>query len=100
MIPENQNARHEPGAGKIDSCRGPNQSQSSQVGNRKDCEDRRNAAACFKNGKAEDWHADYKGVLVTEELPAGTKCWVNVYIRTTSKGDKYLSVVLKPQTRQ
>lgn len=60
-------------------------------------ETRRNAANCFRNpNRTEDWHANFTGCLVTEELPAGTKCWVNVSIRTTKKGDKYLSVVLKP----
>jgi hypothetical protein len=93
----NENTRRQPGA-RESNWISSNQSHREQQS--KDFEDRRNAAACFKNVKAEDWHADYKGVLVTEELPAGTKCWVNVYIRTTSKGDKYLSVVLKPQTRQ
>jgi hypothetical protein len=63
-----------------------------------DWEDRRNAAACFKNqNKTEDWHADFLGVMVTEELPAGTKCWVSVRKRLTRNGDIYVSVVLKPK---
>jgi hypothetical protein len=75
-----------------------NQSQPSTAGNNKDYEDRRNAAACFANpNKTENWHADFTGLLVTEELSAGTKCWVNIYERTDRKGRKYLSVVLKPQ---
>jgi hypothetical protein len=74
-----------------------NKSRSQSGFNNKDYEDRRNAAACFKNEKSEDWHADYKGVLVSEDLPAGAKCWVNVYVRTSRKGEKYLSVVLKRQ---
>jgi hypothetical protein len=65
---------------------------------KQDWEDRRNAAACFKNrDKREDWHADFIGMMVTEELPAGTKCWVNIRKRLTRKGEVYLSVVLKPQ---
>ena len=48
--------------------------------NRKDFEDRRNAVACFKNRrKCEDWQPEFTGVLVTEHLPVGAKCWVNVY---------------------
>jgi hypothetical protein len=84
------------GARKFES----NQSKSqSRDGFNKDFEDRRNAAACFKNQKSGDWHADYKGVLVTEDLPDGTKCWVNVYIRTSRKGEKHLRIVLKRQGR-
>ena len=64
----------------------------------KDHENRRNAAACFRNKKkVEDWHADFSGCLVTEALPAGTPCWVNIYVKTDKKGRKFLSVVLKPQ---
>lgn len=63
-----------------------------------DWEDRRNAAACFKNkNKTEKWHADFLGLMVTEELPAGTRLWVNVRKRLTRKGDVYVSVVLKRQ---
>lgn len=65
---------------------------------KQDWEDRRNAAACFKNrDKREEWHADYIGVLVPENLQNGTKCWVSVRKRLTRKGETYLSVVLKPQ---
>lgn len=61
-------------------------------------EDRRNAAACFKNrNKREEWHPDFVGVMVTENLPAGTKCWVSVKKRLTRKGDVYITVTLKPQ---
>jgi hypothetical protein len=92
----NQNARQGPGAGKSDSTR-QSQPQTPETGN-KDFEDRRNAAACFRNQhKSEDWHPSYVGVMVTEHLPAGTKCWVNVHVRTSRKGEKYVSVVLKRQ---
>jgi hypothetical protein len=65
-----------------------------------DWEDRRNAAACFKNKtKTEDWHADFLGLMVTEDLPAGTRLWVNVRKRLTRKGEVYVSVVLKRQER-
>ena len=94
--PGDQNARAvDPGAGKIDSAR----SKAHPLGGLnydKGYESRRNAASCFKNSeKRENWHADYKGVLVTEDLPAGSKCWVNVYVRTSRKGEQYLSVVLR-----
>jgi hypothetical protein len=66
--------------------------------NQQDWEDRRNAAACFKNqNKREEWHADFLGVMVTEDLPAGTRVWVNVRKRLTRKGEVYVSVVLKQQ---
>jgi hypothetical protein len=73
------------------------QSASSVKSGSGDQETRRNAANCFCNpNKQEDWHADFTGCLVTEDLPAGTKCWVNVRIRTSKRGEKFLSVVLKP----
>lgn len=93
--PRNQNARREPGAGKGFSD--PSKPQPAN-GCNKDFEDRRNASACFRNqNKTEDWHPSYVGVMVTEDLPAGTKCWVNVYVRTSCRGEKYVSVVLKRQ---
>ena len=95
--PANQDARREPGAGKSNWTQ-RTQSQTRAAGNDKDFEDRRNAAACFRNqNKTEDWHPSYVGVMVTEDLPAGTKCWVNVYVRTSRRGEKYVSVVLKRQ---
>jgi len=39
----------------------------------------------------------FSGVMVTEELPAGTRVWVNVRKRLTRKGEVYVSVVLKRQ---
>jgi hypothetical protein len=63
-----------------------------------DWEDRRNVAACFKNrNKKEEWHPEFVGVMVTENLPAGTKCWVTVKKRLTRKGEVYVTVTLKPQ---
>jgi hypothetical protein len=96
--PGNQDARGEPGAGKSDHGLGQSQSQAGQPGNTKSYEDRRNASACFKNDKkTEDWHADFLGLMVTEDLPAGTRVWVNVRKRLTRKGEVYISVVLKRQ---
>ena len=63
-----------------------------------DWEDRRNAAACRKNrNKTEEWHPEFVGLMVTENLPTGTRCWVTVKKRLTRKGDVYLTVTLKPQ---
>ncbi len=60
-------------------------------------EDWRNVAACFPNrDKCEEWHADYLGVMATEELPAGTRVWVNVRQKTDKKGRPFLSVSLRP----
>jgi hypothetical protein len=71
-----------------------NRTQPQSSGEVKDYEDRRNAAACFRNpNKAEDWHADFTGLAVVEGLRDGDKVWVNVYIRTDKKGRKFLSVV-------
>jgi hypothetical protein len=73
--------------------------QHQPAGNSKDFEDRRNAAACFRNQrKTEDWHPAYQGVMVVEGFRDGDKLWVNVHVRTSRKGEKYVSVVLKPQT--
>jgi hypothetical protein len=84
------------GARKSDS----NTSKPQPTGAVKDYEDRRNAAACFRNpNKVEEWHADFTGLLVTDNFPAGAKCWVNVYERTDCKGRQYLSVVLRPQRK-
>jgi len=47
-------------------------------------ESRRNAAACFKSKKAGEPH--YTGVMVIDDLPTGTKCWVNVGVREITKG--------------
>jgi hypothetical protein len=92
MSPPNENAARWDGARKVESD--PSKPQSASARNQ-DFEDRRNAAACFPNQKQEEWEADFTGVLVTEELPAGTKCWVNVRERISRKGERYLSVVLK-----
>jgi hypothetical protein len=64
-----------------------------------DYEDKRNAAACYENlDKSEEWMADFTGVMVTDHLPAGTKCWVNIRKRISRKtGRTYLSVVVRPQ---
>jgi hypothetical protein len=95
--PPNESTRLTPGARKIESE--PNKAQTSPGS--KDFEDRRNAAACFRNkGKKEYWHADYQGVAVVEGLRDGLKIWINIIERISHRGDKYLSVVLKPMTRQ
>jgi hypothetical protein len=63
-------------------------------------EDRRNSAACFANpNKSEPWMADFVGVLVTEDLPAGTKCWVSVKKRLDKRGKVYVTVTLKARER-
>ncbi len=95
MKPISENAGVAPGARENFTSQNRPQPQTK---NNKDFEDRRNAAACFKNpAKREGWHPDYVGVLVTEDLPAGTKCWVNVRKRLTRKGEVYVSVTLKPK---
>jgi hypothetical protein len=91
-----------PGSNRGDRSSFPDSKQSQSASSVKqgsgDQETRRNAANCFRNpNRTEDWHANFTGCLVTEDLPAGTKCWVNVYVRTSKRGEKYLSVVLKPR---
>lgn len=93
--PANANApAFDRGERKFDS--GTSKPQSVTPFKSKDHEDRRNAAACFKNkDKREDWHADYAGVMVVAGLREGDKVWVNVHERTSRKGEQYLSVTLK-----
>jgi hypothetical protein len=61
-------------------------------------ETRRNAASCYRTNNVGEPH--YSGLMVTENLPAPGKCWVNVGVREikTGKrtGQKYLSITLKP----
>jgi hypothetical protein len=99
MSRPNEDARPEPGARKMDSWTQRSQPQSAATGNGKDYEDRRNAAACFRNQrKTEDWHADFLGVMVVEGLRDGDKVWVRVNCRKTRRGDDYLTVTLKRQS--
>jgi hypothetical protein len=64
-----------------------------------DLEQRRNTAACFRNRrKREKWEPDFIGVLVPDDLPTGAKVWVSIRERVSTKGQRYLSVVLKRQT--
>jgi hypothetical protein len=60
-------------------------------------ENRRNTAACHPNrAKCEPHHADFSGLMVVDDLRAGTRCWVNIRLRIDRRGAKYLSVILKP----
>jgi len=60
-------------------------------------ENHRNSAACFLNkNKREKWNADYIGCLVVEDLPTGSKHWVNISERKRKNGDTYLAMVLRP----
>jgi hypothetical protein len=96
--PGNENAPAQ-GQGASQSFPEPSKPQSQDGGN-KDYEERRNAAACFRNErKQKDWQPAYTGVMVVEGLQDGDKCWINVHVRQTRRGDKYLSVVLKRQER-
>jgi hypothetical protein len=98
MNPENETAGRYPGAQrKIESAANKPQSAS---GFKRDFEDRRNAAACFKNpNRNADWQPEFVGVTVAEGLEDGAKVWVNVHQRTSSRGETYFTVVLKPWRR-
>jgi hypothetical protein len=97
MDPLNENApASDRGARKNDRMQG-SEPHSQAPSNSKDLENRRNSAGCFRNrDKREDWYADYLGVTVVEDLPTGSKVWVNVRERKTRKGETYLTVSLKP----
>jgi hypothetical protein len=94
-----QNARSHPDLERSLNLPEPSNAHQQPVGKpAQDWEDRRNAAACRKNrNKTEEWHPDFVGVMVTENLPAGTRCWVTVKKRADRKGDIYLTVTIKPQ---
>ncbi len=66
-------------------------------------EDRRNGAACFKDG-AIDGGARYTGVLVAQDLKDGAKYWVSIKVRRVKsgkrQGETYLSVSLQPFERR
>jgi hypothetical protein len=64
-------------------------------------ESRRNSAACFRTQTVSEPH--YCGVLTLENLPSGSRVWVNVAVREiqTGKriGQKYLSITLRPMAK-
>jgi hypothetical protein len=76
-----------------------NKTRSGSGSNNKDYETRRMAAACFRNPrKRQDFHPDFTGVIVTDDLLAGTKCWVNIRERVSRRtGQRYLSIELRRQ---
>jgi hypothetical protein len=94
--PENENA---PTASQRTSQESKASQSKTYSGSGSNYESRRNAAACFRNPrKREDFHPDFTGVIVTDDLPAGTKCWVNIRERVSRKtGQRYLSVEIRPQ---
>jgi hypothetical protein len=57
-------------------------------------ESRRNCAACFKTKKTAGWQSDYSGVLVLED---GQRFWVNIFQKTSRKGEMYFGIELKPK---
>jgi hypothetical protein len=96
--PDNEKPRLQIG-GSHQSLTGPNQAQTAKEGkNGTPYQDRRNAAACFRNQNIGE--PQYTGVMVIEGLPTGTKVWVNIGVRQVKKGrhagQKYLSVSLRP----
>jgi hypothetical protein len=94
---QNENTQPVPGARKDFPV--ASKTQDSRTG-KNGYEDRRNAAACFENpNKHEDWQPDYVGVTVADGLETGQKIWVNVFPRTSSKGQRYYTVILKPWKR-
>jgi hypothetical protein len=96
----NGNARGRAGAAQNQQSDGSSESRGGIENKPKDWEDRRNATAGFRNRKkSEDWHADFEGVMVVEELQDGDKCWIDIKVRTNSRAEKYLSVTLKCRER-
>ena len=94
----NETPGYRPGARQNFQIDEKNKSNTQPKLNQKGYEDRRNAAACFKNRhKREYWQADYVGIAVVEGLRDGDKVWINVKERVSRTGDKYLSVTLQRQ---
>jgi len=97
--PGNQNARAGgPGAGKKNLSDTNNALPGGTGKPQQDFEDRRNAAACFRNPrKTEDWMPNFVGVAVVEGLSDGDKVWINIREKVSRKGERYLSVTIKRQ---
>jgi|SRR6516164_9230926 hypothetical protein len=81
------------------SLTGANEAQSAREGkNGTPYQDRRNAAACFRNRNVGE--PQYTGVMVIDGLSTGTKVWVNIGVRQVQRGrhagQKYLSISLRP----
>lgn len=95
MSPGNENApAADRGARKILSH--PSKPQAHARFN-KDFEHCRNAAACFPNrDKSEEWHTDFIGVTAVENLPTGSKVWINIRERIARNGQTFFVVSLKP----
>jgi len=59
--------------------------------------DNSNRGALFVNDRKEsDKHPDYRGTAEVE----GVECWVSCWIKTSSKGAKYLSLAFTPKEEQ
>jgi hypothetical protein len=60
-------------------------------------EDQRDSAACFENRlRTEDWQAQFVGVMtIGEELKPGDKVWVHIWVRSSRRAEKYVSISIK-----
>jgi hypothetical protein len=57
--------------------------------------DNTNKGALFKNSdKTEEKHADYRGNINVN----GVEMWLSAWIRTSSKGMKYMFLAVQPKT--
>jgi uncharacterized protein (DUF736 family) len=56
--------------------------------------DNTNKGALFKNeDKQSDRHADYRGTLNVD----GKEFWLDAWIKTSKKGNKFMSLSIKPK---
>lgn len=59
--------------------------------------DNTNKGVLFKNAEKEtDKHPDYRGDIDID----GKKFWLSAWINTSSKGNKYMSLAVKPKDEQ
>jgi uncharacterized protein (DUF736 family) len=59
--------------------------------------DNTNSGALFKNKeKLTEKHPDYKGSLNVD----GDEFWVSAWLKTSKKGEKYMSLSIKPKEEQ
>jgi hypothetical protein len=58
--------------------------------------DNTNRGVLFKGKKQQDSHPDYEGSINV----GGTEYWLNAWLKTSSNGNKFMSLSVKPKQQQ